>query len=120
MILVYRSRALLGPCAYNFTGRKYAPISEMHLVTNDVPRIGSAVELLQRLTASTYLGQEWNLHRLYAPLSELRLVTCDYGTRFHAEFLLREETLWAHEVKHMKHTCSRDVWGHATPTKTTA
>ena len=31
---VYRSRALLGACAYNSTGRKYAPISEMRLITN--------------------------------------------------------------------------------------
>ena len=30
----YRSRALLGACAYNSTGRKYAPISEMRLITN--------------------------------------------------------------------------------------
>ena len=30
----YRSRALLGACAYNSTGRKYAPISEMRLIMN--------------------------------------------------------------------------------------
>ena len=45
---VYRSRALLGACAYNSTGRKYAPISEMRLIkkynNNDIPRIGSALQ----------------------------------------------------------------------------
>ena len=30
----YRSLALLGACAYNSTGRKYAPISEMRLITH--------------------------------------------------------------------------------------
>ena len=34
--LEYRSRALLGTCTYNSTGRKYAPISEMRLITNDI------------------------------------------------------------------------------------
>ena len=34
---------VLGACAYNSTGRKYAPISEMRLITNDTPRIGSAL-----------------------------------------------------------------------------
>ena len=33
--MLYRSRALLGACAYNSTGRKYAPISEMRLITRD-------------------------------------------------------------------------------------
>ena len=40
----YRSRALLGACAYNSTGRKYAPISEMRLIANDIPRIGSVLQ----------------------------------------------------------------------------
>ena len=30
----YRSRALLGACTCNSTGRKYAPISEMCLITH--------------------------------------------------------------------------------------
>ena len=30
---IYRSHALLGACACNSTGRKYAPISEMRLIT---------------------------------------------------------------------------------------
>ena len=33
-IHVVPSRALLGACAYNSTGRKYAPISEMRLIMN--------------------------------------------------------------------------------------
>ena len=41
----YCSHALLGTCAYNSTGRKYTPISEMRLITNDIPRIGSALQL---------------------------------------------------------------------------
>ena len=31
-IQMYRSCALLGTCAYNSTGRKYAPMSEMRLI----------------------------------------------------------------------------------------
>ena len=34
ILVTYRSRALLGACAYNSTGRKYAPISEMRLITH--------------------------------------------------------------------------------------
>ena len=30
----YRSGTLLGACAYNSTGRKYAPISEVRLILN--------------------------------------------------------------------------------------
>ena len=38
LTLAYHSRALLGACAYNSTGRKYVPISEMHLIiNNDIP-----------------------------------------------------------------------------------
>ena len=33
-LIQYRSRVLLGACAYNSTGRKYGPISEMRLITN--------------------------------------------------------------------------------------
>ena len=40
----YRSRALLGACSYNSTGRKYVPISEMRLITNDISQIGSALQ----------------------------------------------------------------------------
>ena len=32
-LTTYRSRTLLGACTYNSTGRKYAPISEMRLIT---------------------------------------------------------------------------------------
>ena len=72
---VYRSRALLGACAYNSTGRKYAPISKMRLITNDIPRIGSVLQLELLLfphrraefleedyrVNSEYLGRELNL-----------------------------------------------------------
>ena len=36
VIIIYRSRAVFGACAYNSTGRKYAPISEMRLITNTI------------------------------------------------------------------------------------
>ena len=70
---IYRSRVLLGACAYNSTGRKYAPISEMRLIMNDIKcaSIRTAYGIafstpyriengrvsrgrLQRLTASTW------------------------------------------------------------------
>ena len=36
--------SLLGTCAYVYLHRKEnAPISEMHLISNDIPRIGSAL-----------------------------------------------------------------------------
>ena len=43
--IAYRSRSLIGACANISTGRKYAPISEMHSISNDNPRIGSALHL---------------------------------------------------------------------------
>ena len=36
-------------CAYNSTGRKYAPISELCLIPNDIPRIRSALQFKLQL-----------------------------------------------------------------------
>ena len=62
--LQYRSCALLGACAYNSTGRKYAPITEMRLITHKIittfPKGSKMAEFLEE-DCSAYLGQELNL-----------------------------------------------------------
>ena len=57
----YRSRALLGACAYNSTGRRYAPISEMRLITNIFTE--SVDSVCRDMTYTQYMPIQKNLSK---------------------------------------------------------